>query len=416
VFFVYEAIKDRGLKRSNASRLPPTFIEIEQTLSDLPAILGGDPVTTAGPPVWPPQLESVQKALEAVFSSGNWGRYHGLNCKRLGEALADYHDVEFVQLCSSGTVGIELALRGAKVGVGDEVILAAYDFKANMQDVLAIGAVPVLVDLDPKTWQLDVTQIESAITDKTKAIIASHLHGGLVDMTAVMAVAESYEVTVVEDACQNPGAIVNGRVAGTTGHVGVLSFGGSKLLTAGRGGAVLTNRSDINQRIRLYTQRGNDCYPLSELQAAVLLPQLERLDQDNAVRLANIKTLNDQIGESQLITPMADFSTRNSTPTFYKFGVQLNPSSGLSRTQFSKAMRAEGIAFDPGFDGLHRTHSKRRFRAVGELAVADAAHKGCVVLHHPVLLGDASGIEQCAIAVKKIETHATAISEQVTSC
>jgi dTDP-4-amino-4,6-dideoxygalactose transaminase len=231
-----------------------------------------------------------------------------------------------------------------------------------------------------------------------------------------MAIAESHKIAVIEDACQNPGAICSGRIAGTTGDVGVLSFGGSKLLTAGRGGAVITNRSDIAQRIRLFTQRGNDSYPLSELQAAVLIPQLQQLDQNNKQRLKNAQLLTKRLADSRLIEPFADFSTDDSVPSFYKFGAKLDSSSSLSRSQFSKAMRTEGIAIDPGFDGLHRTHSKRRFRAVGNLAVADLAHRGCVVLHHPVLLGDDTAIEQCAIAIKKIETHADAISTQVSDC
>lgn len=383
---------------------------------DLPAILGGTPAASDAPPNWPPRLESVQRALESVFESGDWGRYHGPHCKRLGELLAAYHHVDHVQLCSSGTVGIELALRGAKVGEGDEVILAAYDFKANMQDVLAIGAVPVLVDLDPQTWQLDVRHLDAAITDKTKAIVASHLHGGLVDMPAVMSIAEARNVTVIEDACQNPGAIIAGKTAGTSGHVGVLSFGGSKLLTAGRGGAILTSRSDIAQRIRIFTMRGNETFPLSELQAAVLIPQLEVLDANNRLRADNARALCNRICKSQLLKPLAVFGADDWVPSFYKFGAQLNPAIGLGRTQFAKAMRAEGIAFDPGFDALHRTHSQRRFRAVGDLAIADLAHRGSVVLHHPILLSDLAAIEQCVTAIEKIEAHARAISERVAEC
>ena len=114
-----------------------------------------------------------------------------------------------------------------------------------------------------------------------RAVIVSHLHGGLAAMPEIRAWADLRGVAVVEDACQVPGARIAGRLAGTWGDVGVLSFGGSKLLSAGRGGALLTDRSDVVQRIKIYSERGNQAYPLSELQAAVLLPQLESLAERN---------------------------------------------------------------------------------------------------------------------------------------
>lgn len=386
------------------------------SISELPAILGGPAAIPEGPPSWPLQSANVRESLHQVFESGDWGRYHGKHCQQLTEALAAYHHVEHVHLCCSGTTGIELALRAAKVGPGDEVILAAYDFKANMQNVLAIGATPVLVDLEPNFWQLDAAQLQDAITEKTKAIIASHLHGGHVDLSKVMETAKPHNIVVIEDACQNPGAIVQGQIAGTTGDVGVLSFGGSKLLTAGRGGAVITNRSDIAQRMRLYTQRGNDSYPLSELQAAVLIPQLETLDEQNRQRAVMAKRLCKHLEKSQLLVPLADFSSSESVPSFYKFGAQLNSNQPMNRSQFSQAMRAEGIAFDAGFDALHRTHSKRRYRAHGDLSIAESAHAGCVVLHHPILLDDADAIDLCANAINKIESHADAIANTVGGC
>ena len=367
------------------------------------------PIRPEGPPEWPPDWPEVREAVEAALADGSWGRYHGPHCQRLEQALAEFHGVEEVQLCCSGTAAIELALHGAKIGPGDEVILAAYDFKANFQNVLALGATPVLVDLDPVSWQLDPTQLDSAVTEATRAVIVSHLHGASVPMTPILEFAEQHGVTVIEDACQATGAILDGQRAGTVGHVGVLSFGGSKLLTAGRGGAILTSRADLAQRIRLRTQRGNHAYPLSELQAVVLHPQLERLEDCNRLRLANVQRLVSELDAAGVLAGLAPL---NVAPVeldgFYKVGFRYNPDhfNGPSRDAFAQAVRNEGIALDPGFRSLHRIHSRRRFRAVGELQVAGAADDGILVLHHPVLLESAAASEQIVEAVLKVRTAA----------
>ena len=387
--------------------------------SDLPAILGGEPAF-AQPPSWPPvPWPAYEEAAQRMMQDGSWGRYHGPHCRDLVESLAECHSAENVQLCSSGTVAVELALRGAKVEPGDEVLLAAYDFKANFQNVLAIGAVPVLVDLDPQTWQLNPESLESARSDKTKAIIASHLHGGLVNMTAVCDFARKHGLVVIEDACQATGgtvaaAIGEARHAGVTGDVGVLSFGGSKLLTSGRGGAVLTNRADIAQRIRLYTQRGNEAYPLSELQAAVLLPQLRQLDEMNATRLERAAQLARLIVERGLpLKPLAPISpeepSSSSSPAFYKLGFQYT-GEDLSRDRLCSALRVDGVALDPGFRALHRTHSKRRFRTASDLPQADAADERCVMLHHPVLFEDEATTERLVAAIERVFTHSDEVA------
>jgi len=359
-------------------------------------------------------MEAGQRALQ----DGSWGRYHGPHCEQLIEALAESHSARTVHLCSSGTAAVELALRGAKVQSGDEVILAAYDFKANFQNVLAVGAVPVLVDLDPDTWHMDPQLLEAACSEKTRAVIVSHLHGGLAQVATIRNLCMQRGIIVIEDACQATGASLSGPgtqvPAGMTGDVGVLSFGGSKLLTAGRGGAILTNRPDIAQRIRLYTQRGNDAYPLSELQAAVLLPQLQQLEAMNATRLKRATRLVARLREHNLpLTPLAPVPPEPeslSRPAFYKLGFQYR-GRDLSRAHLCSALRAEGVALDPGFQALHRSHSRRRFRTPAELSRADAAHRECVMLHHPILLADESTMDRLASVIEHVMTASSQITD-----
>lgn len=346
---------------------------------------------------WPITDEEIREVFTRLQADGSWGRYHGPHCDALREELAETFGVAHVTLCSSGTAAVELALRAVGTEAGDEVILAAYDYKANFANVLALGGVPVLIDTIPGAPVPDLSQLADAITDRTAAVICSHLHGSLAPVPEIRSLAAHAGISVVEDACQAHGAVFEGCVAGTVGDVGVLSFGGSKLMTAGRGGAVLTNDRLLAQRIRLYTQRGNDAYPLSEMQAAVLLPQLRQLADRNRQRLDAVRRIVTSLSESSPVVAavVPDPVTTTDLPSFYKLALSYRPSiHTLTRDEFSAAAREAGVALDPGFPALHQIHSRRRFRAVGELQNATSLHTELLTLHHPVLLSDAEQIDR----------------------
>jgi dTDP-4-amino-4,6-dideoxygalactose transaminase len=369
----------------------------------LPALLGGSPVCPQGPPDWPPPDEDVRLALLSAYADGSWGKYRGSHVARLEARLAEYHGVAHALSCGSGTYAVELALRALKVGPGDEVALSAYDYPGNFLNVHAVGATPVLVDLDPASWQLSLDRLPDALGPDTKVVIASHLHGGMVPMARLTAFAAERGLRVVEDAAQCPGAWVDGRRAGTWGDVGVLSFGGSKLLSAGRGGALLTRRDDVHQRARVLQARGNVVCPLSELQAAALLPQLDKLDAATVRRLAGVARLTERLRDVPGLRPFAVGPSDAVTPAYYKLGFQFDEAAfGLSRQRLVAALRAEGVAFDEGFRALHVGRSPSRFRRGGDLSEADRAHRGAVVLHHPVLLGSEADVSDVAAAVRKI--------------
>ena len=372
---------------------------------DLPAILGGAAVRPQGPPSWPPPDPDVLATLQAAFHDGSWTRYNGQHGERLTCALRDYLGVEHVLLCGSGTFAIELALRALQVGPGDEVVPAAYDYPGNFLNVHAVGAQPVLIDVSPDNWNLDVAKLELALGPRTRAVIVSHLHGGMAPMSAIVDIARGRGVAVIEDAAQMPGGVIQGQRAGTWGDAGVWSFGGSKLLSAGRGGVLFTRRPDVFQRAKTANQRGNILCPLSELQAAVLLPQLAKLDARNAQRARAVQHLADLLSDVPGLRPF-----RNNvagSPAYYKVGFQLDGAEfGLDRPRLVAALRAEGIALEEGFPALHVGRSRKRFRAAGPLTEADRAHEATLVLHHPVLLGTEAELEEVATALKKIRGHA----------
>ncbi|MCA9048565.1 MAG: aminotransferase class V-fold PLP-dependent enzyme [Planctomycetaceae bacterium] len=347
---------------------------------------------------WPVPDEDIRRVLHTLWEDGSWGRYHGPHCDRLRQAIADVHQTRFVHLCSSGTSAVELALRALQVTAGDEVILAGYDFRANFANVLALNAVPVLTDSLPGLPVMNPDLLPEAITERTKAVVCSHLHGCLAPIQRVREIAAAAGVSVIEDACQAPGARLNEKTVGSLGDVGVLSFGGSKLLTAGRGGAVLLSPACATQRVRLYTQRGNDAYPLSEMQAAVLLPQLQKLEERNRLRADNVAMLLHLLSSDRSLQPALSPDPRNlpdgQLPAFYKVGFLTiaDGDAALSREDVAARMRKSGIPLDAGFSALHKIHARSRFRAIGDLPNATDLHSRLLTLHHPVLLSEPSGI------------------------
>jgi perosamine synthetase len=368
---------------------------------------GADPANLSAQPTWPILDDEIRAAVQAALVDGSWGRYTGCHVQALEGLLAAYHFVPHVQACASGTLAVELALHAVGVRPGDEVVLSAYDYPGNFLTIHALGAVPVLVDVAPGSVEPTGEAIANAVGPQCRAVLVSHLHGALADMPAIADACKRTGVALVEDACQGCGANAAGRKAGSWGDAGVLSFGGSKLLTAGRGGAILTARPDVAQRVRQRQFRGNIVGPLSELQAAVLEPQLAKLDERNQVRRRAVKLLVEQLADVPGLQPV--FSNAiEATSAFYKVGFLLDESRfGMARAALVAMLRAEGVAMDEGFQAAHVGRSMRRFRAAGPLVHAERAGREVVILHHPVLLCGPDAIGQVAGAIQKAQRAAT---------
>ena len=203
---------------------------------------------------------------------------------------ADYIGTEECVTCSSGTTALHLALLALGVKPGDEVILPTLTFIATANAVTYCGATPVFVDSDPHTWNIDASKLDAAITPRTVGIIAVHLYGQPCDMDALRAIADKHGLWIVEDAAQAHGATYQGRRVGSLSDAATWSFYGNKCLSMGEGGAITTNRADLAARMRLLRGQGMDPvrryvhpvvgfnYRLTDLQAAVGVAQLERID------------------------------------------------------------------------------------------------------------------------------------------
>lgn len=364
------------------------------------AIDGGTPLISSKT-TWPPADDEVREALQQAFADGSWGRYEGPNNERLIDALIKMHGVKFALPCCSGTFAVELALRALRIGQPDEVLLAGYDFSGNFRAIEAVGATPVLVDISPDTWCMDADAVEAAITKDTRAVLVSHLHGGIADLQRLRNIADRHQMVIIEDACQAPGALVQGRIAGTWGNVAVLSFGGSKLLTSGRGGAILTNDESAWQRAKIFCERGNHAFPLSELQAAVLIPQLTKLQARNQHRRQSVQVLLEQT-KSLAALQAVRLPPPESAASYFKLAWKYDREQcgDWPRDRFLAAAQAEGVAIDAGFRGFIQRGS--RCRRSGTLDRSKSAAESTVLLHHPVLLESQPTIELVARALEKV--------------
>ncbi len=365
------------------------------------AMYGGVPIFPEGPPGWPTADPDVGDVLRVAWSDGSWGSYHGVWAERLIDNLSEMHEREFVLLCSSGTYAVEAALRGVGVGKNDEVILAGYDFPGNFRAIEQVGARPVIVDIAADNWSIDPELLDDVYSADVRAVILSHLHGTLAPVESIEQWARSRNIALIEDACQVPGSRIGDRRVGSFGDVSVLSFGGSKLLTAGRGGALLTSREDIYQRAKIFGHRGNDAFPLSQLQAAVLLPQLDVLDKWNHRRSKAVNSL--LAHEKKWTSLQAPSDSPHGEPSYYKLGwrYQGNAEEGPSRDLFLRALQAEGLAIDSGFRGFV-SRSTRRCRRPVPLPFSENAVDSTVLLHHPILLAEDKILLRIVEALDKV--------------
>lgn len=237
--------------------------------------------------------DELQEAIKGVLRSGHF--IMGPNVKAFEEEMAKYLGVKHAIGLNSGTDALFLALRALGVGPGDEVITTAFTFFATAEAISHVGATPVFVDIDPKTYNIDLDLVEAAITPRTKAIIPVHLFGQMVDMDRMMAIAAKHGLKVVEDVAQAMGATFNGKKAGTVGDVGTYSFFPTKNLGAyGDGGLLTTNDDNVAELVRKLRAHGslkkyyNEVVGynsrLDELQSAILRVKLRYLDEWNLGR------------------------------------------------------------------------------------------------------------------------------------
>lgn len=400
------------------------------------AIHGSDPIRTQPFPAWPVVDSSDEQALLGVLRSGTWGRHQGQQTLAFETAWADYCQTRFCIGVVNGTVALRLAILAAGLQAGDEVIVPPYTFISTASAVLEANGVPVFVDIDPETYNLDPAQIEAAITPRTRAIIPVHFAGLPCDMARITALARRHNLVVIEDAAHAHGSEFQGRRAGSLGDMGCFSFQASKTLTSGEGGAITTSQEGFERIARsLHTVGrfpggqwyehhligGN--YRMSEFQSGLLLSQLPRLDEQIERRERNAQYLDERLGAVPGIRPLKRGvgETRHGY-YLYMFRYDAQKFAEVPRSRFIDALKAEGIPasvayekplyrqplfternFGP-FTGWKQERQDLDYRALHLPATEQACREGCW-LPHNVLLGSLEDMEDVARAFEKVALH-----------
>lgn len=415
---------------------------LQSTLGN-PAILGGDPVRRAPFPEWPDPKPWMLEALREVWESREWGVGAPI-IDTFEEKWAEYIGVGYSGSCVNGTEAILVALRAAGVNQGDEVITSPYTFIGTITPIMSMGAVPKFVDISDSNYLMDLDLLEAAITEHTRAIIPVHIAGCPLDMERVRAIAQKHNLRVIEDCAQAHGAEWKGKKVGAWGDAGTFSFQTSKNMSSGEGGTVTTHDPQVADgifaakncgRTRDGVWYGHSRFGsnlrLSAWQAALLVGQIDTLDEENALRHKNALYLDSILRDMDGVEPLAvevEGVTRHAHHLVL-FRYDSSKFEGLSRDQFTRAAQAEGIPIGNGYVPIYRQGCVREYASwpfIAPLLKArgiDYSKVSCPVaerisdqqgfwVHMNVLMGSSGELDSFAEAFRKIQRHAGEIKRR----
>lgn len=386
------------------------------------AIDGGVPVRRAPWPSWPPPASDAQRKLLAeVVDSGRWGATSGPLCERLAAEFAERHGARHGIVLTNGTLALFVALRAAGVRPGDEVVVPAYTFVACATAVLLLGAVPVVADVDPVHLHLTADTVRPALTARTRAVMPVHLAGSPAPLDDLLALAAEHGLAVVEDSAQAHGASYRGRPVGAHGTAGTFSFQSSKAMTAGEGGLIVTDDDDLAARVwsacNVGRVRDGAWYHhadvgwnlrMTELQAALLLPWLGRLDDEVAARDAFARRVIDGLGvddadgadgadRSVRVVPQPPGTTSDS-----RHLLMLRAAPGVDHEWVGRALAAEGVPVDDGYPPLGGLEPLRGQARALPAPGAEAAAATVFWLRQPQLMAGPDGADDVVAAVRRV--------------
>ena len=410
----------------------------------LPAVLGGTPVRSRPFPTWPVVDTRDEERLLEALRRKEWCRLYGNITATFEQRWAEKLGARFALGVVNGTNALYAALAAVGVEPGDEVIVPPYTFVATVNAVVQHYALPVFTDTDANTFQMDPTTIEDRISNRTRCLLPVHLGGNPADLDRILDVARRRSLPVVEDACQAHAAEWKGRKVGTLGDVGCFSFQTTKILPCGEGGCIVTQREDLYDAFHAFHNNGRDRHlgeqkgylhqgsnlRLTELQAAVLLAQLDKFDELCRRREANAHRLETALKQIPGVEPAASYAgcTRN---TYYIVMLRYDPSAfaGLPRERFLTALQQEGVPAWSGYRPLEKepflervfgSRAYRRLFSENELRQwtercrcpqNDALCEEGFFLSQEALLGEPSDVDSIVEAIDRIRRYAERIRE-----
>lgn len=351
--------------------------------------------------------EAVASALSACGRAASWRAYSGEHQIRLANSLEELGGCEHVGLTCSGTAALENLLKACRLELGEEVLLAGYDYPGNFATIERVGGRPALVDVDKDGWNLCWESLNATYTPACRALIASHLHGQLQPIAALHAWCRQRKVWLIQDACQALGATIAGQPLGRYGDATVVSFGGSKVISGGRGGAWITANGELAQRARRAAGVGSGAYELSELQAVAINAQLPFLSRLTAHCRSYFEVQRRHLEErgAALVAP---WQKELAQTAFYQAGYLVGDNASLRSSQASgtgvDSLRESPLVESPlrqaqpaglgsGFSGYHR-RSNRRCRIQTPLRNTQRVAARTFTVHHRVALQEQPLAEQ----------------------
>lgn len=307
----------------------------------------------------------TEREIELVLDclKSGWISSAGKYIDQFESGWAEYCNMPHGIAVSNGTTALHIAVRLLDLQPGDEVIMPTFTIISCAQAITYCGGVPVLIDSDPRNWQMDVKQIESRITPRTRAIMVVHIYGHPADMDPILELARKHGLMVIEDAAETHGAEYRGKKCGGFGDISIFSFYANKLITTGEGGMLLTKRSDIADKARslrnlcfekkqrfLHNELGYN-YRLTNIQAALGVSQLERIEQiverKRAIAHAYSERLKDVAG---IELPVEELWAKN---VYWVYGIIVKEDRGMDALQFAKRLSEKGVETRPFFLGMH---------------------------------------------------------------
>ena len=321
-------------------------------------------------PVNEPLLDGNEKKFLNECIDTGWISSEGPFVKRFEESFASFTGVRHGVAVCNGTAALETTLYALGIVEGDEVIMPSFTIISCAVACIRLGARPVLVDIEPETWTMDVSQIESKITSKTKAIMAVHIYGHPVDMDEIFRLSEKYGLKILEDAAEVHGAEYFSKhkggkwlKCGAMGHAAATSFYANKIVTTGEGGMILTDSDTFAERARSYrnlcfkeerrfyhTELGYN-FRMTNLQAAVGLAQVEQIERFIGIKVRLGEYYRERFAgaEGLRFMPVKEYAKA----VYWMYGVELHPNAGVSAEAMMLRLKKSGIATRPFFRGLH---------------------------------------------------------------
>lgn len=300
-----------------------------------------------------------KKYLNECIDTG-WVSSEGPFVKQFEEKFSDRVGRNHAIAVTSGTAALDLAVEALEIGSGDEVILPTFTIISCIEQIIRSGAKPVLVDSDLKTWNMDVKQVENKITERTKAIMVVHIYGLPVDLAPILKIAKKYDLKIIEDAAQMLGQTYNGKPCGSFGDISTFSFYSNKHITTGEGGMVVTNDKKLadhcrslrnlclEPKKRFVHKRLGWNYRMTNVQAALGLAQLERLDEFVSYKKEMGRKYSDGLkGVKGVQLPLS--KTEYSENIYWIFGIVLDESTDLDAENMIEKLATKGVGCRPFF-------------------------------------------------------------------